>query len=54
VAEARYLHCHKLFKVNRDVGTSACLRHMRTCEGKIRMNQMLDQINSGNLPLPED
>jgi hypothetical protein len=27
---------------------------MRTCEGKTRMNQMLDQMNSENLPLPED
>lgn len=51
---AQCLHCHRLFKVNRDVGTSACRRHMRSCEGKARLNQMLDQMNSTNLPLPED
>jgi hypothetical protein len=27
---------------------------MRNFEGKTRMNQMLEQMNSGNLPLPED
>ncbi|KAJ1257305.1 hypothetical protein BS78_K104600 [Paspalum vaginatum] len=41
IAEAQCLHCHKIFKVNRDVGTSSCLRHLNSCEGKAKLYLML-------------
>jgi len=39
----------KIIKVAREVGTSTCLRHLRTCEAKARVDQMLNQMNSNDL-----
>ena len=43
------MHCQKIIKVAREVGTSTCLRHLRTCEAKARVDQMLNQMNSDDL-----
>jgi hypothetical protein len=51
VAEAQCIHCHKRNKVARDVGTSTCRRHLRTCEGKAKLDQMINQMNSSELSL---
>ncbi|KAJ1276488.1 hypothetical protein BS78_05G218300 [Paspalum vaginatum] len=53
IAEAQCLHCHQILKVNRDVGTSSCLRHLRSCEGKAKLDHMLDQLNPNDLSLPD-
>jgi hypothetical protein len=43
------MHCNKMFKVSRVVGTSACIRHLVSCEGKARISQLIDQMNSTHL-----
>ncbi|CAO2168651.1 unnamed protein product [Urochloa humidicola] len=45
VSKAECIHCHKRIKVARDVGTSTCRRHLRSCEGKARMDQITNQMN---------
>lgn len=47
--EAQYIHCNKLFKATRDVGTSSCRRHLESCEERARLHQLVDQMNSSNL-----
>jgi hypothetical protein len=49
LAEARCMHCNKMFKVSRAVGTSACIRHLANCDGKARISQLIDQMNSTHL-----
>ncbi|KAL6888721.1 hypothetical protein ACP4OV_009747 [Aristida adscensionis] len=46
LAEAQCVHCSQVFKVTREVGTSACLRHLSNCEGKVKMEQMIDQMKT--------
>ncbi|KAJ1268094.1 hypothetical protein BS78_07G110500 [Paspalum vaginatum] len=53
IAEAQCLHCHKIFKVNCEVGTSSCLRHLHSCEGKAKLDHMLDRLNPNGLSLPD-
>ncbi|KAJ1289334.1 hypothetical protein BS78_02G156400 [Paspalum vaginatum] len=53
IAEAQCLHCHQIFKVNRGVGTSSCIRYLRSCEGKAKLENMLDRLNPNDLSLPD-
>ncbi|KAL6838606.1 hypothetical protein ACP4OV_031563 [Aristida adscensionis] len=46
LAEAQCVHCSQVFKVTREVGTSACLRHLSNCEGKVKMEQMIDEMKT--------
>ncbi|XP_062206557.1 zinc finger BED domain-containing protein RICESLEEPER 2-like isoform X1 [Phragmites australis] len=48
LVQAKCKHCNKLFKSTRDVGTSACRRHLKSCDGKTRLDRMLAQMNSNN------
>ena len=41
------MHCNQLFKTTRDIGTSACGRHLKTCKGKARLDEMVSQMSSG-------
>ncbi|KAL6631066.1 hypothetical protein ACP70R_028406 [Stipagrostis hirtigluma subsp. patula] len=52
LAEAKCKHCKQTFKVARDVGNSSCHRHLNSCEGKAKMEQMIDQMKSDCLDDP--
>jgi hypothetical protein len=43
------MHSNKIFKVTRVVATSACIRNLASCEGKARISQWIDQMNSTHL-----
>jgi hypothetical protein len=43
------MHCNKMFKVSRVVGTIACIRHLANYERKARISQVIDQMNSTHL-----
>jgi hypothetical protein len=52
VVEAQCIHCNQIFKANRDSGTSACGRYMKTCKGKAKLDHMISQLSSG-VSLPD-
>ncbi|CAN6215278.1 unnamed protein product [Urochloa humidicola] len=47
LTKAQCIHCNQLFKADRGSGTSACGRHLKTCKGKTKLNQMVSQLSSG-------
>lgn len=51
LVQAQCMHCNQLFKATRDVGTSQCGRHLKTCEGKMRLDKMVSQLSSQDLTL---
>ncbi|XP_062191235.1 zinc finger BED domain-containing protein RICESLEEPER 2-like [Phragmites australis] len=51
LVQAKCIHCSRIFKANRDFGTSGCRRHLNSCEGKSRFDHMRTQMNSNNLSL---
>lgn len=51
VSEGQCMHCHIIIKVARDAGISSCCRHLRSCEEKAKLDQMLNQMTSDDLSL---
>jgi hypothetical protein len=47
LVEAQCIHCNQVFKATRDIGTSACGRHLKTCKGKATLEQMVSQLSHG-------
>uniref|UniRef100_A0ACD5YT64 Uncharacterized protein n=1 Tax=Avena sativa TaxID=4498 RepID=A0ACD5YT64_AVESA len=42
--EGRCMHCRQVFAAARDKGTSHLKRHLKVCEAKIAMNEMVDKM----------
>lgn len=46
LVEGRCTHCHQTFPASRDSGTSQIGRHLKVCEMRIKMHDMVDKMHS--------
>jgi hypothetical protein len=44
LVEGRCIHCHQIFAASRDSGTSHIKRHLKVCDAKTAMTEMVDRM----------
>jgi hypothetical protein len=44
LVEGKCIHCHQIFAASRETGTSHMQRHLKVCEAKTAMNDMVAKI----------
>ncbi|KAM0890972.1 hypothetical protein ACQ4PT_026738 [Festuca glaucescens] len=44
LVEGKCIHCHQIFAASRDTGTSHMKRHLKVCEAKTAMNDMVTKM----------
>ncbi|KAM0916435.1 hypothetical protein ACQ4PT_010158 [Festuca glaucescens] len=44
LVEGRCIHCHQIFAASRDSGTNRIKRHLKVCDAKTSMSEMVDKM----------